>query len=54
LKSLIGGIERRTPGKIKYQMHRDTYRKGENLILNLDQRTPSTIGYQAGRVTYMR
>jgi len=34
-------------------MHRNTYRKGENLILNLNQRTPSTIGYQAGRVTYM-
>jgi len=52
LKSLIGGIERRTPGKIKYQMHRSTYRKGENSILNLSQRTPSTIEYQAGRVTY--
>jgi hypothetical protein len=34
-------------------MHRDTYTKGENLILNLNQRTPSTIGYQAGRDTYM-
>jgi hypothetical protein len=34
-------------------MHRSTYRKGENPILNLNQRTPSTIGYQAGRVTYM-
>jgi hypothetical protein len=51
LKSLIGGIERRTPGKIKYQTHRDTYRRGENLVLNLEQSTPSTIGYQAGRVT---
>ena len=53
MKSLIGGIERRTPGKIKYQTHRNTYTKGENLILNLNQRTPSTIGYQAGRDTYM-
>jgi hypothetical protein len=34
-------------------MHRNTYRKRENLILNLNQRTPSTIGYQAGRITYM-
>jgi hypothetical protein len=34
-------------------MHRDTYTKGENLILNLNQRTPSTFGYQAGRDTYM-
>jgi hypothetical protein len=49
----MGGIERRTPGKIKYQMHGDTCRKGENLVLNLDQRTPSTIGYQAGRGTHM-
>jgi len=34
-------------------MHRNTYRKRENLILNLNQRTPSTIGYQTGRGTYM-
>jgi hypothetical protein len=34
-------------------MHRSTYRKRENLILNLNQRTPSAIGYQAGRVTYI-
>jgi hypothetical protein len=46
LRSLIGGIERRTPGKIKYQTHKSTYRKRENLILNLNQRTPSTFGYQ--------
>jgi hypothetical protein len=46
-------MERKTPGKIKYQMHRNTYRKGENLILNLNQRTPSTFGYQTGKVTYM-
>jgi hypothetical protein len=49
----MGGNERRTPGKIKYQMHKSTYRKRENPILNLNQRTPSTIEYQAGRVTYM-
>jgi hypothetical protein len=55
LKSLISGIERRTPGKIKYQTHRDTCRKREkNLVPNLDQGTPSMIGYQAGRDTYMR
>jgi hypothetical protein len=54
LKSLIGGIERRTPGKIKYQMHRNTYRKRENLILDPNQRTPSIFGYQTGRDTYMR
>jgi hypothetical protein len=34
-------------------MHKSTYRKRENLILNLNQRTPSTIGYQTGRITYM-
>jgi hypothetical protein len=34
-------------------MHRSTYRKRENSILNLNQRTPSTFEYQAGRVTYM-
>jgi hypothetical protein len=34
-------------------MHRSTYKKRENLILNLNQRTPSTIGYQTGRGTYM-
>jgi hypothetical protein len=34
-------------------MHRDTYRKVENLMLNLNQRTPSAFGYQAGRDTYM-
>jgi hypothetical protein len=34
-------------------MHRNTYRKRENLILDPIQRTPSTFGYQAGRDTYM-
>jgi hypothetical protein len=34
-------------------MHRNTYRKGENLILDPNQRTPSIFGYQAGRDTYM-
>jgi hypothetical protein len=34
-------------------MHRSTYRKRENLILNLNQRTPRASGYQAGRVTYI-
>jgi hypothetical protein len=53
LKGLIGGIERRTPGKTKYQRHRSTYRKRENSILNLNQRTPSIFGNQAGRDTYM-
>ena len=32
LKARKGGIERRTPGKIKFQTHRDTYRKRENLV----------------------
>jgi hypothetical protein len=50
---MIGGIERRTPGNIKYQTHRNTYRKRENLILDPNQRTPSIFGYQAGRDTYM-
>jgi hypothetical protein len=36
LKSLIGGIERRTPSKFKYQTHRSTYRKRQNSILNLN------------------
>jgi hypothetical protein len=31
-KAWIGGIKRRTPGKIKYQTHRNTYRKRENLV----------------------
>jgi hypothetical protein len=53
LKSLRSGIEWRTPGKIKYQMHRSTYRKRENLIQNLNQRTPSIFEYQTGRTTYM-
>jgi hypothetical protein len=34
-------------------MHRNTYRKRENLILDPNQRTPGTFGYQAGRDTYM-
>jgi hypothetical protein len=34
-------------------MHRNTYRKRENPILDPNQRTPSTFGYQAGRDTYM-
>jgi hypothetical protein len=53
LKSLRGGIEWRTPGKIKYQTHRRTYRKRESLIQNLNQRTPSIVEYQTGRTTYM-
>jgi hypothetical protein len=36
LKSLRSGIEWRTSGEIKYQMHRSTYRKRENLIQNLN------------------
>jgi transcriptional regulator of NAD metabolism len=52
-KSLRGGVEWRTPGKIKYQMHRSTYRKRENLIQNLNQRTLSIVEYQTGRTTYM-
>jgi hypothetical protein len=35
-------------------MHRNTYRRRENLILDANQRTPSTFGYQAGRDTYMK
>jgi hypothetical protein len=31
-KAWKGGIERRTLGKIKYQTHRNTYRKRENLV----------------------
>jgi hypothetical protein len=31
-KAWKGGIERRTPGKRKYQTHRNTYRKRENLV----------------------
>jgi hypothetical protein len=34
-------------------MHRNTSRKGENLIPDPNQRTPSTFGYQAGKDTYM-
>jgi hypothetical protein len=34
-------------------MHRNTYRKRGNLILDPNQRTPSTFGYQASRDTYM-
>jgi hypothetical protein len=33
-------------------MHRSTYRKGENPILNLNQGTPGTIGYQAGSMVW--
>jgi hypothetical protein len=50
---LRSGIEWRTPSKIKYQMHRSTYRKRENLIQNLNQRTPSIVEYQTGRTTYI-
>ena len=50
-KAWKGGIERRTPGKIKYQTHMDTYRKGRTSY-KPQLENNKYILYQTSRSTY--